>query len=91
MIVVPGERRLRRVARGMTAVGPNLLATAGRPLTLSYALTSLTRACVSKEFTLLALNKASPIVSYLRESAAHEHEARGGPGVGALDLECVSR
>src|ERR1700689_2894708 len=53
----------RRIAdRAMTAVVPNLLGTAGRPLTLSTALSSLTRACVSKEFTLLALNKTSPIV-----------------------------
>ncbi len=77
----------RRVAdRGMTAVLPNLLGTAGRPLTLSYALTSLTRACVSKEFTLLALNRTSPIVDYLRDLAKHEHEACGGPGVGALGM-----
>ncbi|MGP8008852.1 MAG: dienelactone hydrolase family protein [Acidimicrobiales bacterium] len=82
----------RRVAdRGMTAVLPNLLGTAGRPMTLSYALTSLTRACVSKEFTLLALNKTSPIVDYLRDLAKHEHELCGGPGVGAPDCICVPR
>src|SRR5271156_4047384 len=46
----------QRVAdRGMTAVLPNLFGTAGRPMTIPYALSSLARACVSKEFTLLAL------------------------------------
>jgi dienelactone hydrolase len=82
----------RRVAgRGMTAVLPNLFGTAGRPMTIPYALTSFAHVCVGKEFTLLALNKTSAIVDYLRELAAHELQTCGGPGVGALDLECVSR
>jgi hypothetical protein len=75
----------------MTAVLPDLLGTPGRPVTLPYALSSLVRACVSKEFTLLALNKTSPVVDFLRELAAHEHHAHGGPGVGAPDFWCVSR
>jgi len=73
-------------ARGMTAVLPDLFGTPGKPVTIPYALTSLARACVSKEFTLLALNKTSPIVNYLRELAAHEHEVHGGPGVGAIGM-----
>ena len=81
----------RVVARGMTAVLPDLLGTPGRPVTLPYALSSLVRACVSKEFTLLALNKTSPVVDFLRELAAHEHHAHGGPGVGAPDIKSVSR
>src|SRR5271170_8071246 len=77
----------RRVAdRGMTAVLPELFGTPGRPATIPYALTSFARACVSKEFTMLALNKTSPIVEYLRDLARHEHEAHGGPGVGAVGM-----
>jgi dienelactone hydrolase len=76
----------RIAGQGMTAVLPNLLGTAGRPMTIPYALSSLARACVSKEFTLLALNKTSPIVDYLRELAAHEHRSCGGPGVGAVGM-----
>jgi dienelactone hydrolase len=77
----------RKIAdRGMTAVLPELFGTAGRPMTISYALTSLARVCVSKEFTLLAINKTSPIVDYLRELAVHEREAHGGPGVGAVGM-----
>ena len=76
----------RKVAdRGMTAVLPDLFGTPGRPVSLPYVLSSFARICVSKEFTLLALNKTSPVVDYLRELAAHEHEACGGPGVGAPD------
>ena len=82
----------RKVAeRRMTAVLPNLLGTAGRPMTVPYALSSLFRACISKEFTLLALNKTSPIVGFFRELAVHEREALGVPGVGASSFECVSR
>ncbi len=77
----------RKVAdRGMTAVLPSLLGTAGRPMTIPYALSSLARACISREFTLLALNKSSPIVEFLRELAVHEREAHGGPGVGAVGM-----
>lgn len=72
--------------RGMTAVLPNLFGTAGRPMSVPYALSSLARACISKEFTLLALNKTSPIVNYLRELAVQEREAHGGPGVGAVGM-----
>ncbi len=81
----------RKIAdRGMTAVLPELFGTAGRPMTISNALTTLARVCVSKEFTLLALDKTSPIVDYLGELAVHEHEVHGGPGVGAPDIFCAS-
>jgi dienelactone hydrolase len=77
----------RKIAeRGMTAVLPDLFGTPGRPLTIPYVLSSFARACVSKEFTLLALNKTSPIVDFLRELAKHEHETLGGPGVGAIGM-----
>jgi dienelactone hydrolase len=77
----------RRVSEhGMTAVLPSLLGTAGKPMTIPYALSSLARACISKEFTLLALNKTSPIVDFLRELAVHEREAHGGVGAVGMCL-----
>jgi dienelactone hydrolase len=77
----------RKVAEhGMTAVLPSLFGTPGRPVTLSYALSTVARVCVSREFTGLALNKTSPIIRYLRELAAHEHAVCGGPGVGAVGM-----
>jgi len=76
----------RIVDRGMTAVLPNLFGTPGRPMTISYALSSFARACVSSEFTLLATNRTSPIVHYLRELAKDEHAKCGGPGVGAVGM-----
>jgi dienelactone hydrolase len=73
-------------ARGMTAVLPDLLGTPGKPVTIPYALTSFARACVSSEFTILATNRTSPIVAYLRELARAEHATCGGPGVGAVGM-----
>ncbi len=81
----------QRVAeRGMTAVLPDLFGTPGRGITNGYVVASLARACVSREFTVLATNRTSPVIEYLRALAAHEQHECGGPGVGAPDIECVS-
>jgi dienelactone hydrolase len=85
---VPGITSLvaafaRRVAeRGMTAVLPDLFGTPGREVTNGYLVTSMARACVSREFTVLATNRTSPVVGYLRALAAHELRPRHerGPG-----------
>lgn len=42
--------------------------------------------CVSREFTLLATGRTSPVVPWLRDLAAAEHQRCGGPGVGALGM-----
>ena len=77
----------RKIAdRGMTAVLPDLFGTPGREMSLGYVLGTLAKICVSREFNLLATNKTSPVVNYLRELAAHEREAHGGPGVGAVGM-----
>ena len=73
-------------ARGMTAVLPDLFGSPGREMSIGYVLGTLAKICVNKEFTLLATNKTSPVVNYLRELAKSEHEAHGGPGVGAVGM-----
>ena len=78
-------------ARGMTAVPPDLFGSPGREMSIGYVLGTLAKICVNKELTLLATNKTSPVVNYLRELAKSEHEAHGGPGVGASDIESVPR
>ncbi|KGN36134.1 dienelactone hydrolase family protein [Knoellia subterranea] len=42
--------------------------------------------CVSREFTLLATGRTSPVVPWLRDLAAAEHQRCGGPGVGAVGM-----
>ena len=77
----------RKIAdRGMTAVLPELFGTPGREVSIGYVLGTLAKVCVSREFNLLATNKTSPIVNYLRELAVHEHEMCGGPGIGAVGM-----
>jgi dienelactone hydrolase len=82
----------RVVALGCTAVLPHLFGTPGRdPLvrdlsTSLYAASTLARACVSREFTTFATGRSSPVVSYLRALARHEHERCGGPGVGVVGM-----
>jgi dienelactone hydrolase len=78
---------------GCTAVLPHLFGDPGRDPTaggrvagLAYGLSSLVPACVSREFTVFATGRSSPVVSWLRALAAHEHERCGGPGVGAVGM-----
>ena len=47
---------------------------------------SIGPACISREFSILALKKTSPVTAWLRALAAHEHERCGGPGVGAVGM-----
>jgi dienelactone hydrolase len=83
----------RVVALGATAVLPDLFGTAGRDPTAGsklsaslYMLGSITRACISKEFTVFAIGRSSPITHWLRGLAASEHARCGGPGVGVVGM-----
>lgn len=84
----------RRVAdRGCTAVMPHLFGVPGkdpnalgRARSLAYGLSSIVPACISREFTVWATGRTSPVIDWLRELAAHEHERCGGPGVGAVGM-----
>lgn len=83
----------RLVALGFTAVLPDLFGTAGRDpyekgnnAARLYAAGVVVRICVRREFTLFALGKSSPIVTWLRSLARSEHARCGGPGVGAVGM-----
>lgn len=77
----------RRVAAaGCTAVLPVLFGDPGRPPTPGYAFRSITSACISREFSALALKKTSPVTVWLRALAAEEHARCGGPGVGVVGM-----
>ncbi|AZG44813.1 dienelactone hydrolase family protein [Gordonia insulae] len=86
----------RKVAgRGLTAVMPSLFGVDGRdprPDSLGRVgsarnmVGTIVRACISREFTVLATGKASPVADWLRGLAAQEHERCGGPGVGAVGM-----
>ncbi|MEU5211764.1 dienelactone hydrolase family protein [Streptomyces sp. NPDC020742] len=85
----------RVAAIGCTAVLPVLFGTPGRSAdpntdgklkTGLYLASSIGKVCVSREFTTMATGKSSPVVTWLRALAAHEHERCGGPGVGAVGM-----
>jgi dienelactone hydrolase len=83
----------RVVALGCTAVLPNLFGTAGRDPTkgnklsmAAYGLQSMGGACISREFTVLATGRSSPVITWLRALAKAEHARCGGPGVGVVGM-----
>jgi dienelactone hydrolase len=83
----------RIVDIGCTAVLPHLFGEPGRdPFAggrlgaARYTMSSLVPACISREFTVLATRRASPVVDWLRALAADEHRRCGGPGVGAVGM-----
>jgi dienelactone hydrolase len=86
--ITPNVARFARMVAGIgcTAVMPHLFGDDGRDPTMAYVVGSLTKACVSREFTALALNRTSPITTWLRALARSEHERCGGPGVGAVGM-----
>lgn len=86
-ITPPVAAFARRVAdEGFTVFLPHLFGTPGRPLSVPYALGQMARACVSREFLVLAAHASSPITDWLRALCRHAHAACGGPGVGAIGM-----
>jgi len=83
----------RVVATGCTAVLPDLFGTVGwdpwagnKLYGWARTLAVTARTCVRHEFHAFALGKTSPIVTWLRALAAHEHAHCGGPGVGVVGM-----
>jgi dienelactone hydrolase len=79
----------RVAAEGFTVFMPQLFGTPGKPLSMPYAISQLTRACISREFAVLAANESSPVVDWLRALCRHVHAELGGKGVGAIGM-CIT-
>lgn len=80
---------------GCTAIMPQLFGEPGRdPSPEAHGLLGVAKTfvrgavppCVSREFTVWATGRTSPVVGWLRALAAAEHERCGGPGVGAIGM-----
>ena len=71
---------------GFTVLMPSLFGTPGKPNSGGYIAQQLLRACIRKEFKLLASRKSSPITHYLRALCRSAHKELGGPGVGAIGM-----
>jgi dienelactone hydrolase len=77
------------VSAGFTVVMPDLVGTPGQEMSNGYAMSSLVKVCVSKEFTAMARNKTSPIIGWLRALGRSLHQEIGGTGIGAVGM-CFS-
>ena len=89
-ITPPVAEFSRRVAdAGFTVYMPHMFGTPGKPLAIPYAAGQLARACVSREFAVMAKNRSSPITDWLRALCRLAHEECGGHGVGAIGM-CIT-
>jgi len=74
------------VDNGFTVLLPELFGTTGKPVTNGYALSTMLKLCISREFKLLAAHESSPITDWLRALTRKLHAELGGPGVGAVGM-----
>ena len=77
------------VEAGLTVVMPLLVGITDKTPSGRYLAASMSKVCISREFTTMALNKTSPIISWLRALAKYLHAEIGGKGVGAIGM-CFS-
>ena len=74
------------IAAGMSVAVASLFGTPGMPSTPRRAIRVIAKACVSREFHVLATRDSSPVTDWLRALARHLHARHGGPGVGFVGM-----
>lgn len=77
------------VEAGFTVIMPLLVGKVDKVPSGQYIASSFVKVCISKEFTTMALQKTSPVISWLRALAKQLHTEIGGVGVGAVGM-CFS-
>jgi dienelactone hydrolase len=77
------------VDAGFTVAVPSIYGRPGRPVSAGYALSTIAKACISREFMAFARRAERPIAEYTRALARHLHSQTGGPGVGVVGM-CFS-
>ena len=76
----------RITTAGFTVAMPNLFGEPGRPYSNAYALKSMARACISKEFITYALGKSSPVTIWIQHLIKVIAEKCDGKGVGVIGM-----
>jgi dienelactone hydrolase len=79
----------RVVDTGFSVAMPLMFGTPGKAASTGYILEQVIRACISREFRLLAAQQTSPVTNWLRALCRHLHSELGGKGVGAIGM-CVT-
>jgi dienelactone hydrolase len=77
------------VDAGFTVAVPSLFGEPGKPLSAGYAMRTIAKACITREFAAFARNAERPIAEYVRALARHLHAEVGGRGVGVIGM-CFS-
>ena len=77
------------VGEGFTVAVPSLFGEPGRKVSAGYALRTIARACITREFAAFSRGADRPIAEYVRAVARHLHERVGGRGVGVIGM-CFS-
>ncbi|HET9876827.1 MAG TPA: dienelactone hydrolase family protein [Mycobacterium sp.] len=72
------------VNNGFTVAIPSLFGEPGRRLSAGYALPTMARVCVAREFAAFATNKQRPVALFLRALARDLNEKTPGSGVGVV-------
>jgi dienelactone hydrolase len=76
-------------AQGFQVSAPVLTGRPGKEPSTAELARSVLQVCISKEMSLFAGGKSSPVVDWLRAFGRHEHERCGGPGIGVIGM-CFS-
>lgn len=76
----------RVVEAGFSVAMPWLFGVPGRPVTPGYAVREMARACLSREVSVLARHRSSPIADWVRALCRELHARAGGPGVGLIGM-----
>jgi dienelactone hydrolase len=74
------------VAKGFTVVIPSLFGTPGKPRGGGYALRTIARLCVTREFMAFATDGERPIAKYIRALASDLNNCTPGRGVGVIGM-----
>jgi dienelactone hydrolase len=74
------------VDNGFTVAMPSLFGVPGQAMSLGYTLSTITKACIAKEFAAFATNKERPVALYLRALARDLNARTPGPGVGVIGM-----
>ena len=76
----------RLVDAGFSVAIASLFGTPGRESSTGLAIRTALRACVSREFHVLATKDSSPATDWLRALSRELHTTHGGPGIGFVGM-----
>lgn len=76
----------RVVDLGCTVAMPSLFGDDGRPATGGYAMKSILKGCVTREFAAFSRKKSPPVATWMQALCHDLHDDVGGPGVGLIGM-----